>query len=426
MLAFPARAGALVACALLAACGGGSEGGKQAGAAAPAVRSAPRSPELAEVRALIERERGDLALPLLERVPGFEAECLRARAQFLVGDSVAALASLTRARALDEHQPETWGTEAELMARMERVRGAAEILATAIARFGPAPALFRAQGVLELHQQGRAAQALEALERARALDPELPFLAWPLSRAHLLVGRARLEHAPAEATAHAMAARALDPLLLDARELEAEGLAGELRFEEALAIYDELAATGRSYGDTPALLAQRCATRCLLAHDRAGAITHYLDARARGLDDEGLGFGLTILAEEHDAALERGLAAAESGDWTAAERAFARALELVPGDLAAENHLGVARFQREDFRGAAEAWAGVLARSRASGTVLPDPVALNLAKAWRLAGERERARAVLSELVDREPDGPWSEAARELLFVLEAEALAER
>ncbi len=423
-----ARFHAALLLALAPACGAC---GPAAGAAgAPEDHAAParpvRDPALAEVRAALEQGRGDLALEWLERVPGSEATGLRARAQFFTGDAVAALATLAQARADDPHQPELWAVEVELLANLGRRQGASELLATAFKRFGPAPALYRAQGVVELLTEGHAPQALEALERAQARDPELPFLAFPLAQAHLLFGRARLQAAPAEATAHARAARMLWPALLDARELEAEGLTGELRFEEALALYDELAAAGRDYGETPALLEQRCATRCLLEHDRAGAIAHYLGARRRGMDDAGLGFGLSVLAEEHAAALARGEEAAEAGDWERAAREFARALELVPGDLAAENHLGVARFQREEFRAAAEAWEHVLARGLASGIELPDPVALNLAKAWRLTGEAERARTVVSELLDREPEGPWSEAARELLLVLEAEALADR
>lgn len=391
-----------------------------------------RDPELGEVRAALEKGRADLALTLLERVQGFEPELLRARAELLRGQAVAALAALERARALDASHPELFATEAEILASLERVRAASEVLAQGLRTAGSDPALLRAQGVIELRNQGRGRQALEALERARARDPELPFLRWPLAQAHLLVGRGLLEKSPAEATLHARAARSLWPetdgdLADDALELEAEGLAGELRFEQAIALYEELGARGRKYGETPAILHQRCATRCLLERDRARAIQHYRAARALGMDDEGLGFGAELLAEERALALELGLAAAEAQDWPAAEREFARALELAPGDLEAENHLGVARFQQADYRGAAEAWEHVLANAAGGvkGDVeLPDPVPLNLARAWRLAGEHDRARGVLSALLDREPGGRWSESARELLLMLEAEELA--
>lgn len=387
-----------------------------------------RDPELAPVRAALEGGHGDLARTLLERVSGFEAQCLRARAELLRGDAVAALAALERARALDDRHAELASTEIEVLSALDRLNTASEQLAEAFRRKGPHPALLRAQGVFELRRSGHARAALEALERARARDPELPFLSWPLAQAHLLVGRALVESAPAEATAHARAARRLRPeaggLRDEALELEAEGLAGELRFEEAIALYEELAAGGRSFGDTPAILHQRCATRCLLEHDRARAVEHYLAARRLGLADSGLGFGSEILVEEARAALERGSLAAERADWPQAGREFARALELAPEDLEAENHLGVARFQEQDYRGAAMAWERVLLRAERRERTLPDPVALNLAKAWRLAGEPARARGVLSELLDRDPEGQWSEGARELLLVLEAEALA--
>jgi tetratricopeptide (TPR) repeat protein len=394
-------------------------------AASPAVSVAPlRAPALAGVRAALEAGRRADAEAGLAGVQGFEAELLRARAGVLAGDAIAALSALERARKFDAEHPDLYATEAEVLAALERVQAAAELVAAGRALHPRAPALLRAQGVVELRSPGRGRAALDALERARAADPGLPFLAWPLAQAHVLTGRGRLESAPAEATAHALAALALVPALDDARELRAEGLTGERRFAEALTVYAELEARGRSFGDTPAILHQRCATALLLARDSAGAVEHYLAARARGMDDEGLGFGADVLAEEHAAALGRGRAAAAAGDWTTAERELARALELAPGDLVAENHLALARFRREDFHGAAAAWEAVLARARLTGAPLVDPVPLDLAKAWRLAGEPGRARDVLAELLDREPDGPWSDGARELLLALEAEALA--
>lgn len=421
-----------ILCPILgAACGSGSAKSTAAVVAAPAPAPArpPLDPALAPVRAAIEEGHADQALALLEGRAGFESECLRARAQVLSGAPVEALSTLERARVLDAGNPELCATEAEVLATLDRIQAAADVLAEGVRRSGAVPALFRAQGVIELRNQGHGEKALAALERALALDPELPFVNWPLAQAHLLVGRARLEKQPAEATRHARAARAVWPDLDgtvhdDALELEAEGLAGELRFEEALALYAELETRGRSYGETPAILHQRCATRCLLEHDRTKALEHYLAARALGMDDQGLGFGASLLAEEARLALDRGLTAAEGQDWKRAEVEFARALELAPRDLEAGNHLAVARFQNADYRGAAEAWERVLARALEAKLDLPDPVPLNLAKAWRQAGERARARKVLSDLLDRDPDGEWSAQARDLLLVLEAEDLA--
>lgn len=86
----------------------------------------------------------------------------------------------------------------------------------------------------------------------------------------------------------------------------------------------------------------------------------------------------------------------------------------------------MARFQRGDYRAAAEAWSSVWSAARRTGVALPDPVPLNLAKAWRLAGERKLARSTLDELLDGDPEGPWSREARELLFQLEVEELAPK
>jgi tetratricopeptide (TPR) repeat protein len=404
--------------------------GEEPRASAPSPARLPAhpaaDPAFGEVRAALEGERGDLALTLLERVEGFEAECLRARAELLVGDSVAALATLERARAADPRDAELASTEVELYARLGRTAAAQERLAAALQRLGPTPELLRAQGVVELGVQGHAEAALTALERARARAPELPFLSVPLAQAHLLVGRARLEKAPAEATAHALAAKSLggEPLREEAIELEAEGLTGELRFEEALERYAELEARGKDLGETPATLHQRAATRCLLEHDREGALQHYLLARARGLSDEALGFGLDVLQEEGRREMERGLEAVAEERWEAAKSAFERARELLPDDPEVENHLGLARFQAGDYAGAAAAWESALRTAARIGHRFADPLELDLARAQRLSGASEKARAVLSRLLDAAPDGPWSAQAREMLLALEAEALS--
>jgi tetratricopeptide (TPR) repeat protein len=382
------------------------------------------------VRSALESYRGETARLLLERLGGFEAECLRARAELLSGDSVAALAALERARAVDAAQPELLATEVECLALLDRVPSALEALAKAFERAGPAPELFRAQGVVDLCRQGRGEAALAALARARALDATLPFVARPLAQAHLLVGRALLEKRPAESTAHAMAALALvlesDSVFDEALELEAEGLAGERRFEAALARYERLEERGGDHRATRATLHHRAATSLLLERRRDAAVEHYMLARRLGLSDEELGFGAEVLREEGHLHWRLGVEASAAGDWTRAHEALERAHELTPGDPEVLNHLGVARFQRAEYRAAAEAWDDALARGKAAGHVWADPVPLDLAKAWRMAAEPGRARTVLAELIDAEPEGPWSAEARELLFALEAEALAEK
>jgi len=382
------------------------------------------SPELEPVRAFLERGEGARALALLERLQGFEAGLLRARARFLEGDTVAALAEVEEAQRLAPEDPEGIAVEIELLAALDRLRGAAELLEPAVRRSGRHPALLRAQGVIELRNSGHGREALAALERAQALDPELPFLRFPLAQAYLLAGRADLERRPADALAKAHAAERVWPGLIEVLELEAEAQAGLLDFEAALAAYAALEARGQDHRLTRARLEQRWSTRCLLERDRAAALEHALAARRLGLVGEELGFAAELLAEGKEAALERGVAAAEGADWAAAQAEFGRALELAPDDLEARSHLAAAHFQAGEYRTAAEQWSELLRRAEARGLALPEPVPLHLARAWRLAGESARARVTLEELLDREPEGVWSEQARVLLLDLESEALS--
>lgn len=413
---------------LLAACGG--EPSDSATSSLPFELPAGyrrlAEPLFAPVRAALEVGDGERALALLERVQGFEAGLLRVRGLFLTGDTVSALAELEEAKRLAPDSPEAAAVEIELLATLDRLQGAAEILERAMKQDGRHPALLRAQGVVELRNPGHGRQALAALERARALDPELPFLRYPLAQAQVLAGRGELEQAPAEALAKARAAAALWPGLLEALELEAEAEVGLLDFGAALELYGELERRGQDHQSLRATLEQRWSTLCLLQRDRAAAVEHALSARKLGLSEAELGYGAELLREAASEALARGRSAAEAHDWPGAEAEFARAHELAPRDLEAENHLAVARFQRGDYRAAAEAWSSVWSSARRTGVALPDPVPLNLAKAWRLAGERKLARSTLDELLDGDPEGPWSREARELLFQLEVEELAPK
>ena len=40
---------------------------------------------------------------------------------------------------------------------------------------------------------------------------------------------------------------------------------------------------------------------------------------------------------------------------------------------------------------------------------------LDLARAWRMAGDVARARAVLTAYLEREPEGRWAKETREML-----------
>lgn len=399
---------------------------RSAGAADPRPQAEEaRDPRLAEARLALEDGFPDAAWTLLDQIGGGDIETglLRARAALLEGDAVGALREVEAVRS-DGAGAELYATEVEILAALDRLVSAREILREAYARVGRVPALERARGVVLLRTPGGAVEALAALEGAYAGRPRPGFIGFPLAQARLLVGRQKLSEDPQAALHLARLARSFDATHPDYRELEAEALSAAMLFGQALEIYASLEADGHSFGDTPALLHQKFATSLLLDGDREGATGQYLRARELGLDDEGLGFGSEVLEEAATRRIDEGIALFGEKRFDPAAEAFAEALALSPENLEARNHLGVVRFQLEDYAGAARAWKKLLQKARKAAVALPDPVHLNLARAWRLAGRVEKAREVLSDYLDREPDGRWSEATRDLLARVELEELA--
>ncbi len=395
-----------------------------------------RDPRLDDARVAIERGFPDAAWTLLEQVgdDGLESGLLRARACIVEGDAVGAMRELEtvrpsagaggESREAEAHWiAEFHATEVEILAALDRLVTARESLRTAYARVGNVPVLERARGVILLRTPGAATEALAALEGAYEQSPELPFLGFPLSQARLLVGREVLANDPERSLSLVRAALAYDPLNAEFRELEAEALSTSMLFEEALAIYETLEQDGKSYGDTRALLHQKLGTRLLLQGQRDKAAEHYVRARALGLDDEGLGFGADVLATKAFEWIDTGIAAFDEQRYDLATDAFKEALVLSPKNLEARNHLGVAYFRAEDYSRAARAWATVLKQAKHDEITLPDPVHLNLARAWRLAEKHDKARKVLSDYLDGTPEGTWVDATRELLEHLELEEL---
>jgi len=393
-----------------------------AATAAPPAPPAPQrsqDPRVVELRRAIEFGRLDLARTLFDQVgsaAGAEAPLLRARLELLSGDAVAALRAVEEARAAAPADARVPAVAAEVYASLGRFEAAARELELGETLGGGQADLERATGVVLILQPGGGERGLAHLEAALALDPATPFLDRPLSQAHLLEGRRLLSQGGAkEALVHARAAAQHDPLELDVKELLADCLQVLNDFDEALALYEELEEGGK---DTRALRAdvhQRAGTFELFRKDRVKALEHYKQARALGLDDAGLGFGATLLKDEADAAVERGIAAYEAGDFEGARRAFEQALEVDTTHLAARNHLGVVLFHQQDYPGACAAWRAVLDAARAAGVELPEPVELNLARAQKLAGSPEEARATVEDFLRRSPESPFAPEAEEIL-----------
>jgi Tfp pilus assembly protein PilF len=108
-----------------------------------------------------------------------------------------------------------------------------------------------------------------------------------------------------------------------------------------------------------------------------------------------------------DAANELGLLSAQSREFEDARKWFERAIQAVPGHAEAVNNLGVLYAQLREYPDALAAFRYGIRNN-------PDnePLHLNMARICMIVGEREEARAVLIEFLDRQPG---SMPARRLL-----------
>jgi len=380
-------------------------------------------PELERARRALERgDAPEASAALLALGEGLEQELLRARLAALEGDGIGAVRRIEAARATHPDQSVVYATACEIHAADGRLGSAEAEVREGLAVCGPTPELSRARGVLALARQGGARVGLEHLLDARRVDPGLPFLERPLYEAHLLLGRQALaDELPLDALGHARAALLVLPGDVEARTLLGDAQSSAGRLDEALETFEALLADGARVRDTLALLCQRAGTAALVEGRRDVALERHLRARALGLAEQDLGFGATLIAEAADAALEQGLAAYAERDLARAGAGFERALELDPTLLSARNHLAVVRFLEERYADAAGLWSDLLARARAEGVALPEPVELNLTKALLLDGREAEAREVLATWLAAEPEGPEADTARALLAELDGD-----
>ncbi len=427
---------ALVLGLALTLAGCGSESGASATRAAEAY---PLDPRLAEVRDALDAGIPDAAITLLDQLgdeAGVEALLLRARAVLFQGDAVGSLKRIADAKRVhaqtsadgEAAQPDAriLATEVEIYVALDRIAAAQDLLREAYKAVGRTPELERARGVLLIRTPGGGREGLTALETARELAPGLPFVGFPLAQAHHLVGREALgAQAADQALVHALLAREYDPLDPSFRELEAEARAGLGDFQTSLELYRDLVTEGRPLGDTLAIMHKNWGTQLLLEQRKDEAVAQYCAARDLGLE---LGeFASALLVDHARARIDQGLERVALEDWSGGAERFRAAIDLAPDSVEAWNHLGVCLFRQGEYYEAGEVWTEVLVLAARDGIPLPEPVHLNLARAWRLADETERAYATLADFLDGAPaaDAPWVAETRAMLARLEAENVGD-
>jgi tetratricopeptide (TPR) repeat protein len=166
---------------------------------------------------------------------------------------------------------------------------------------------------------------------------------------------------------------------------------------------------------------KRAAFVKLLKNDREAAIDLFSRARSHGLNEDELGSGAQILMDAALSALNEGAEAYEALDLEHARARFERAVELDPGLLSAHNHLGVVCYQIEDDEAAIEHWSEVWRVALAESLILPEPVEINLARAYVRSGAVEDAKRVLKESLEASPKGPHSVSVQRHLDAVSAE-----
>ncbi len=388
---------------------------------------APRSTaaDVVALRRAIEfgdLDRARVLLPAAESA-GTEGVLLRARFANLEGRGVDAMRLVEGAKTARPNDPDTYATAAEIYVARDAFDTAWIEITSGTKACGAAPELDRARGIAWVSRENGADRGLAALLAARAANPSLPFADRALGQAHLLVakGFVKADKLP-EALAAARASLTHDPADVDARRFLGDCLAASGQYGEALLGLRALIAEGQPLESELALLEKRAGFARLLAGDKAGAIDHFLSARAAGLSDEELSSAAEILAEAASARTDAGVAAFQAGELERAEAEFRAALDLWPEEIAAQNHLALVRFRRDDPAEAARLWRGVLELAAREGLELPEPVHVNLAQAELRRGESAAARKVLDDYLRISPQGEWVGVTRALLAQIESSA----
>lgn len=347
---------------------------------------------------------------------GEEALLLRARLAAMEGKSIEALRLIESARAQAPRSAAVFATAAEVYAASEGFDSAAREIVRGEKECGPSAEFLRARGVLSILRPGGAQRGLAELEAARKADPSMPFLLRPLGQAHLLVAKeAAKEQDLARAYQHAQWSLSFDPEDVDARRFLSECMSARGEFAGALEILRRLIDEGEALQPELALLEKRAGIAALLVRQKDQALEHFRSARRLGLSDAELASGARLLAESAQAHTERGVEHYRRQELEAAELAFRAALNDDPASIAAQNHLAVVLFARQQYSEAARYWQQVLEIAQAEELELPEPVELNLAKALRASGELEAARRTLESFLAARPQSPHAALAQRML-----------
>ncbi len=455
-------------CALVA-CSDGEPEATGAGPVEPPITLADRSqdPRVQSLRQALADGWDGVASELyqdLKDLPGLgvESQLLGARLAAMLGDEVESSRLLEQAKLQEPKDARVWATAAELAMQAGREDTALEEWKHGRDVCGLTPEILRAEGVLAIFQtgmrQGRRGVAL--LEKAVQLDPDLPFVNWPLSEAHRLLAQEVAGSKPELAIEHCEKAVKLTADNLEAREFLGDLYMTAGRWGDGIEVFEGLLAEGRPLESKIALFSKQAGVVALKKGRRDLAVDYFDRARTLGLTDGELGTGAVVLREQGKQHLKEARVAIEAGDfeaaWTDLELAnrywpnaiqvgevcsevyvhqgltafeqdrledalaeFTKALEWDGESIMARHLLGNTQMELGDYAEAAKAWHLVVDKARLDGLQLPDPVHLSLARVLALDEKEGEARQVLKDYLEFEPRGPYEAQTRKMLAVID-------
>lgn len=360
----------------------------------------------------------------LEALCGVESYLLRARLFAMRGELNAAQPLIETARTQSPNDPRVYATAAEIYAAPGQFETATAEIRDGVRQCGMTPELRRAQGVLHLckGEPSSAKRGLEKLQEALLEDPELPFMNRALGQAYLLCGRQQLSDGDVKSAYESVrSSLEYDPAEPDALHFRSEVYSALGEHTEAIRDLEKLIELGEPLDAELALTHKKAGVQLLVAHDRPGALEHFVSAREMGLTEEELGFGAQALFDESKKVIEVGLTELRDLDYRGAKDRFRKALHYDPKSLAARNHLGICHFKLGEFEQAADCWRTVLFEASELGLNLPDPVHINLSKALMQMGDSDGAMLALKDYLLDEPFGEFVDETRELVSLMQNE-----
>ncbi|MEZ6019277.1 MAG: hypothetical protein R3F17_04010 [Planctomycetota bacterium] len=186
------------------------------------------------------------------------------------------------------------------------------------------------QGHLTIFSRARGRETRRrAAARALALDPDLPYVKYPLSEAERLYAQELAGRTRPKPRSNTREAVALSPDNLEAQGCSAI-CACSMRWGEGIEIFESLLAQGRPMETKLAPFCKHAGVVALAQDKKDLALRYFRRAHELGLSESELSSGADVLKSAAGKEARAAIAATDEGDWVTAETHLIAAAELWP------------------------------------------------------------------------------------------------